>query len=48
MDPDGVLGWIEEKIAAATLVPRENGEVRVARLLLLRCGGGNEALGRFT
>eukprot|EP00798_Chlamydomonas_sp_ICE-L_P013953 gene13954-19889_t len=26
MDPDGVLGWVEERIAAATLLPRENGE----------------------
>lgn len=25
-DPDGVLEWLEEKIAAATLLPRENGE----------------------
>lgn len=26
-DPNGVLGWIEERIAAVTLLPRENGEV---------------------
>ncbi len=26
-DPDGVLGWVEERIAAATLLPAENGEV---------------------
>jgi len=26
MDQDGVLAWVEERIAAATLVPRENGE----------------------
>lgn len=26
MDPDGVLGWVEERIAAVTLLPRENGE----------------------
>lgn len=25
-DPDGVLSWIEERIAAATLLPREHGE----------------------
>eukprot|EP00197_Chlamydomonas_leiostraca_P008009 CAMPEP_0202866064 /NCGR_PEP_ID=MMETSP1391-20130828/7180_1 /ASSEMBLY_ACC=CAM_ASM_000867 /TAXON_ID=1034604 /ORGANISM="Chlamydomonas leiostraca, Strain SAG 11-49" /LENGTH=348 /DNA_ID=CAMNT_0049545977 /DNA_START=31 /DNA_END=1077 /DNA_ORIENTATION=- len=25
-DPDGVLAWIEERIAAITLIPRENGE----------------------
>jgi len=29
MDGAGVLGWIEERIAAVTLLPRENGEVRV-------------------
>ncbi len=28
MDPDGVLSWVEERIAAVTLIPRENGEVR--------------------
>lgn len=26
-DPDGVLGWVEQRIAAATLLPAENGEV---------------------
>ncbi len=26
MDPDGVLQWIEERIAAVSLIPRENGE----------------------
>ena len=25
MDPDGVLTWVEERIAAVTLLPRENG-----------------------
>ena len=27
MDHTGVLAWIEERIAAVTLLPRENGEV---------------------
>ena len=27
MDHAGVLAWIEERIAAVTLLPRENGEV---------------------
>ncbi len=27
MDTDGVLAWVEERIAAVTLLPRENGEV---------------------
>ena len=26
MDPDGVLAWVEERIAAVTLLPREYGE----------------------
>jgi prolyl 4-hydroxylase len=26
-DGDGVLAWVEERIAAVTLLPRENGEV---------------------
>ncbi len=26
-DANGVLQWIEERIAAVTLLPRENGEV---------------------
>jgi prolyl 4-hydroxylase len=26
MDPAGVLAWVEERIAAVTLLPRENGE----------------------
>lgn len=25
-DPDGVLAWLEERIAAITLLPRENAE----------------------
>lgn len=25
-DPDGVLAWIEERIAAISMIPRENGE----------------------
>lgn len=29
MDNAGVLSWVEERIAAASLIPRENGEVRV-------------------
>ena len=27
MDPDGVMAWLEERIAAVSLIPRENGEV---------------------
>lgn len=27
MDQNGVLAWVEERIAAITLLPRENGEV---------------------
>ncbi len=27
-DGNGVLAWVEERIAAVTLLPRENGEVR--------------------
>ncbi len=39
MDGAGVLAWVEERIAAVTLLPRENGEVRIsassaARLVL--------------
>ncbi len=30
-DPDGVLAWVEEKIASVTFVPREHGEVRGGR-----------------
>ncbi|GLI68633.1 hypothetical protein VaNZ11_013003 [Volvox africanus] len=26
MDPEGVLGWVEQRIAAATLLPADNGE----------------------
>ena len=26
MDPDGAIAWVEERIAAVTLLPRENGE----------------------
>lgn len=26
-DPDGVLGWLEDKIEAVTLIPRSHGEV---------------------
>lgn len=31
MDPEGVLGWVEQRIAAATLLPAENGEVGAGR-----------------